>query len=754
MKAKRVSLGRAGALVALAVGSQAALGSTYWQANPSTPDDWFDYFAWSAGIPTSSSSTAYIGNGGTATISYGTPAAEYLYLGYSSSSSSNNASSGTVVMSAGQLNSGSALYLGYAENTIGTFNQSGGQVTTYDLYCGNTYDGGDGVYQLSGTGALSTEYEYIGYNGNSGGTGQFVQTGGTNSVSSNLYLYNGSYSMSGNSTLTAEELQISSYSSSPSKFTQNGGSVSITESNSYIGYNGQATYTMTNGATLTSAEPLYVGYSATGAFSQTDSTVSLGIQTLYLGDNSNGSANYVLAGNSLLSTGNQYLADGTGTSATFTQTGGSNNLGSYSLYLGDGGSATYTMSGNSTLSSENQFIGYYYGSSANFIQSGGVNSLGNYNLSVGYNGSAASYTLTGTAMLMAGNEYVGSGTSAVFNQSGGWNIISSNSSSYGTLNVGNNSTSTGNGEYFLSGGSLSATTEDIGYASSSYTALFSQSGGTNTTGNLAIASGARYNLVAGALQVSKSFVNNGIFDLQNPVQQGLSVVNTLSLSGTPITGTGSLIVEANATLFSSTITQSALTIGGKVQIGPNSAISKVGALNINSGGTLDITDNALVIDYGTNPVNNPLAAVQGYIRAGAASNWNGPGLISSSAAGNVGVAIGYGLGSDPGVVGFNNSGYFINYDSQSILIRYTWLGDANLDGKVDASDMALMSANGSTWDTGDFNYDGQVNADDYALFDLGLAKSGGTLVIPLPEPGAGILLAFAALLTGARIRKQ
>ena len=49
-------------------------------------------------------------------------------------------------------------------------------------------------------------------------------------------------------------------------------------------------------------------------------------------------------------------------------------------------------------------------------------------------------------------------------------------------------------------------------------------------------------------------------------------------------------------------------------------------------------------------------------------------------------------------------------DNTSVLIRYTWVGDANLDGVVNSADLAMISSNGSTWSTGDFNYDGVVNA--------------------------------------------
>ena len=56
-------------------------------------------------------------------------------------------------------------------------------------------------------------------------------------------------------------------------------------------------------------------------------------------------------------------------------------------------------------------------------------------------------------------------------------------------------------------------------------------------------------------------------------------------------------------------------------------------------------------------------------------------------------------------------------------MKYTYFGDANLDGVVNASDYTLIDNgfNSQTsgplltgWFNGDFNYDGVVNGDDYA----------------------------------------
>ena len=56
-----------------------------------------------------------------------------------------------------------------------------------------------------------------------------------------------------------------------------------------------------------------------------------------------------------------------------------------------------------------------------------------------------------------------------------------------------------------------------------------------------------------------------------------------------------------------------------------------------------------------------------------------------------------------------------------VLVKYTYFGDANLDGQVDGSDYSRIDANfigGGTltgWFNGDFNYDGVVNGSDYSV---------------------------------------
>jgi hypothetical protein len=66
-----------------------------------------------------------------------------------------------------------------------------------------------------------------------------------------------------------------------------------------------------------------------------------------------------------------------------------------------------------------------------------------------------------------------------------------------------------------------------------------------------------------------------------------------------------------------------------------------------------------------------------------------------------------------------------------ILIKYTWNGDVNLDGIVDAADYFLVDSGFLTqqggYRNGDLNYDGTIDAADYFLIDSAFLAQSGTL---------------------------
>ena len=149
--------------------------------------------------------------------------------------------------------------------------------------------------------------------------------------------------------------------------------------------------------------------------------------------------------------------------------------------------------------------------------------------------------------------------------------------------------------------------------------------------------------------------------------------------------------------------------------------TKVPSLSITGGAKVDITNQALVVDPTTGSA--PTATIRGYlVSAYDNGNWDGAGIGSTSVASVVGAsAIGTTIGyveNDLLSTPYTNFGGQ-TVDGNAVLVKYTYMGDLNLDGVVDSTDLAMMGDAQIGWFGGDINYDGTVNADDWSLFMLG-----------------------------------
>ena len=174
-------------------------------------------------------------------------------------------------------------------------------------------------------------------------------------------------------------------------------------------------------------------------------------------------------------------------------------------------------------------------------------------------------------------------------------------------------------------------------------------------------------------------------------------------------------------------TLDSLTLGGTavatVAAGTGSWV-RLGGLVIAAGAKLDVGTGALILD------GVPLSTAAAYATAGYANGrWTGTGLTSSAAAANAAHTTAVGVASNAG-------GVYATFDGQpvsasSVLVRYTYYGDANLDGKVNAADYTRADVGAVThatgWLNGDFNYDGVVDGTDYALMDNAFNQQGSAL---------------------------
>jgi Leucine-rich repeat (LRR) protein len=169
---------------------------------------------------------------------------------------------------------------------------------------------------------------------------------------------------------------------------------------------------------------------------------------------------------------------------------------------------------------------------------------------------------------------------------------------------------------------------------------------------------------------------------------------------------------------------------------------RTSALSIAPTATLDLVDNDLILQSTATNRSADLAVVAGLIKSGRNGGlWNGQGIANSTAAAEpnklTGLAIALndkGTGT-PLYTTFDNE----SVDSNSILVKYTWNGDADLSGKIDADDYFQIDRGFASklagYRNGDFDFNDAVDADDYFLIDRAfLGQSGILAAEPSPRP--------------------
>ena len=256
----------------------------------------------------------------------------------------------------------------------------------------------------------------------------------------------------------------------------------------------------------------------------------------------------------------------------------------------------------------------------------------------------------------------------------------------------------------------------------------------------------------------------------------------------PATAALTVNVAAPATVnFNATQHLDGLNVAGSaaVSAGGNKVLM-TRALSVTGAGKLDLRDNDLVVDYsGVSPVGTFSAGsyngIAGLVDAGRGSApnalWNGNGIVTSDAR-----AIGtsnrtsLGIAEASQVLGIAGAQTAIFagqvVDATAVLVKFTWGGDATLEGKINIDDYGRIDSNISSsgsvfgWYNGDFNYDGAINIDDYGIIDgnisnqgnpfsttgvEGVSASSGQLIQAVPEPaGLSAVVIAAALLRRRR----
>jgi hypothetical protein len=245
---------------------------------------------------------------------------------------------------------------------------------------------------------------------------------------------------------------------------------------------------------------------------------------------------------------------------------------------------------------------------------------------------------------------------------------------------------------------------------------------------------------------------DGILSIEAPVSNvapatiasAAGVTSALMDLGTNTT----LNVSGGTTSLYSTQHLAAMNVsGGTVKIGPGTGVvASTNSLSITGSGKVDLQNSKMIVDYTGASV---LASVKNAVDSGSITT-------SQSTSGR---AIGYGEASD---LFAGPTGTFAGetVDSTSIVMAYTVVGDASLDGTVNSTDFNLLAGHfgqtaNSRWTQGDFDGNGKINTIDFNVLAGNFGQSlpaSAALGAVVPEPVSLSVVSFASLLVLGRRR--
>ncbi len=297
----------------------------------------------------------------------------------------------------------------------------------------------------------------------------------------------------------------------------------------------------------------------------------------------------------------------------------------------------------------------------------------------------------------------------------------------------------------------------------------------NTVGHLTL-SRSNSSTPATVSAASLSVSANSTLDLQTASLLNITGSTAVAAGGSiKLTGgqlaTGSLTAAGNLTVTT-----------GTVRIATNSpagTLNTAGELTLGGSidhwtGQLDLAHTDLDVQTGD------FTILINEIHSGYSNGtWAGNGITSSAAANDPSHLTALGLllnndGTGHAICGTGTPQGLFDGASPGVndlLIKYTFYGDANLDGHVDGSDYTKIDAAFGTpatgWQNGDFNYDNHIDGSDYTLIDnafntqpaapasaaVTITQLPGTAEVPEPA-GSTLILVFGSLIGTRTLRRR
>jgi autotransporter-associated beta strand protein len=400
----------------------------------------------------------------------------------------------------------------------------------------------------------------------------------------------------------------------------------------------------------------------------------------------------------------------------------------------------------------NQAVAFSF--SANYWQIAGsqpITFTGSINLSGSYthniNNSALTtyagvlhtggFTKAGTGVLLLSGDNIYTGTTTI--SSGVLRI--SHANALGSVQA---PTVVANGAALeVTGDALSSEPLTINGTGIGFNGALNNVSGINSLGNVSVASDALVKVTNGALAVGNISAGDGT---QGLTKDGNGILTARRVRVGPLS-----------------VATSTLRIAPGADNDKTSSVT--GIIIFGTGAKLDLGDNDLIDDYTGATI---LPALQSQLASGYNGGaWNGT-AITTSLGDPVNHALGYADNSVLQVGSFSGQ----TVDTTSVLIKYTYYGDSDLDGDVDVGDLGNLASNWQTagpWTSGDFDYNGTIDVNDLGLLasnwqagvgnPLGpsLSEALASIGLPnvsVPEPATGVLLLATAALKCHRRRHR